>query len=38
MDLVQLIGKLLVVEPVAGAEDTVESAGVDPLNLLHDVP
>lgn len=38
MDLVQLIGKLLVVEPVADAEDAVKSAGVDPLNLLHGVP
>ncbi len=38
MDLVQLIGELLVLDPVADAEDAVESAEVDPLNLLHGVP
>lgn len=38
MDLVQLIGKLLVVEPVAGAEDAVETDGVNPLNLPHGMP
>lgn len=33
----QLVGELLLVAPVAVAEDALEGVGVDPLDLLHGV-
>ena len=33
----QLVGELLLVAPVTGAEDAGQSVGVDPLDLLHGV-